>query len=86
MVGIRDVAIAKCLQLDTELTLEKAKRLMRQNEAVQDNQRQLKGDRGTQNPIIIDGVVKYPDKPITLGEQHSAHRHHPERGTSAQRR
>lgn len=44
VVGIRDVAIAKRLQLDAELTLEKAKRLVRQNEAVQDNQRQLKGD------------------------------------------
>ena len=57
VVGIRDVAIAKHLQLDAELTLEKAKQLVRQNEAVQDNQRQLKGDGSTQDPIIIDGVA-----------------------------
>ena len=30
VVGIRNAALAKCLQLDAELTLEKAKRLVQQ--------------------------------------------------------
>jgi len=43
VVGIRDMALSQQLQLDVELTLEKAKTKVRQREAVGE-QRELKGD------------------------------------------
>jgi len=44
VVGIRDMALSQQLQLDAELTLEKAKTKVRQREAVGEQQRELKGD------------------------------------------
>ncbi|KAL5470742.1 hypothetical protein EMCRGX_G028754 [Ephydatia muelleri] len=43
VVGIRDEALSKRLQLDPDLTLEKAKKIVRQQEAVQEQQQVLKG-------------------------------------------
>ena len=43
VVGIRDTALSERLQLDADLTLEKAKKAVRQREAVQDQQRELDG-------------------------------------------
>ncbi|KAL5490740.1 hypothetical protein EMCRGX_G015917 [Ephydatia muelleri] len=43
VVGIRDETMSKRLQLDPDLTLEKAKRIVRQQEAVQEQQKVLKG-------------------------------------------
>ena len=43
VVGIRDSALSERLQLDPELTLEKAKKTIRQREAVHEQQRTLKG-------------------------------------------
>ena len=43
VVGIRDETLSKRLQLDPDLTLEKAKRIVRQQEAVQEQQKVLKG-------------------------------------------
>ena len=43
VVGIRDAALSQQLQLDPELTLEKAKKKIRQREAVGEQQRELKG-------------------------------------------
>ena len=57
VVGIRNAALSKRLQLDADLTLEKAKRLVRQEEAVQDQQRQLKGDGSLPEASLVDGVV-----------------------------
>ena len=42
IVGIRDEAMSKHLQLNPELTLDKAKKAVRLSESVQDQQRQLK--------------------------------------------
>lgn len=42
VVGIRDKALSERLQLDPELTLEKAKKVVRQREAVQEQQQILK--------------------------------------------
>ena len=42
VVGIRDVKLSEHLQLDSELTLEKAKRMVRQAEAAQEQQKQLR--------------------------------------------
>ena len=41
VVGIRDAALSRSLQLDAELTLEKAKKKTRQQEAIGEQQQQL---------------------------------------------
>ena len=46
VVGIRDRRLSKRLQLDSELTLEKAKKAIRQSGAVQGQQHELKGATG----------------------------------------
>ena len=38
VVGIQDLALSECLQLDPDLMLEKAKTLVRQREAVKEQQ------------------------------------------------
>ena len=43
VVGIRDAVLSQQLQLDSELTLEKTKKKIRQREAVGEQQRELKG-------------------------------------------
>ena len=43
VVGIRDTALSEKLQMDSALTLESAKKLIRQREAVHEQQRALKG-------------------------------------------
>ena len=43
VVGIRDTALSERLQLDPELTLEKAMKMVRQREAVKEQQQILKG-------------------------------------------
>ena len=43
VVGIRDNALSKRLQLNPKLTLETAKKAIRQHEAVHEQQRELKG-------------------------------------------
>ena len=42
VVGIRDQSLSERLQMDAELTLDKAKKLVRQREAVQEQQALLK--------------------------------------------
>ena len=56
VVGIRDAGISEKLQMDRELTLEKAKKLARQKEAVKDQYRQLQ--KGTQRgaEALLEGV------------------------------
>eukprot|EP00731_Ephydatia_muelleri_P020339 Em0013g66a len=44
VIGIRDKALSRRLQLDADLTLEKAMRLVRQNEAVGEQQKVLQGN------------------------------------------
>ena len=43
VVGILDKTLSECLQLDPALTLEKAKQMICQHEAVQEQQQMLKG-------------------------------------------
>ena len=64
VVGIRDCALSEHLQLDANLTLDKAKLAIRQKEAVHEQQDFLKGDSKS-NPIAIDAVVKTHKKPST---------------------
>ena len=54
VVGIQDAALSQLLQLDAELTLEKAKKRVRQREAVAEQQQALKGTAG--GAINLDGI------------------------------
>ena len=54
VVGIRDMALSEKLQLDAELTLEKAKKAIRQREAVHEHQDVLVGDRNP--PTAVDAM------------------------------
>ena len=51
---MRDSVLAERLQLNPELTLEKAKKAMRQKEAVKEQNLQLKGDG--EKTISVDAV------------------------------
>ena len=55
VVGIRDTALSEHLQLDPDLTLEKATRMVRQKEVVKQHNTQLKA--GTKDdPIVVEEV------------------------------
>ena len=58
VVGIRDKALSERMQVDPNLTLDKAKREVRQREAVQEQQGVLKGDQGK----AVDSVRR-PNRP-----------------------
>ena len=49
VVGIRDVALSERLQMDSELTLEKAMKMVRQKEAVHEHNSQLQGKLETKD-------------------------------------
>lgn len=58
VVGIRDTTLSDRLQLDRDLTLEKAVQMVRQKEAVREQRGQLqsRGDGSKENPITLDEV------------------------------
>ena len=60
VVGIRDKAVSQRMQLDSNLTLEKAKRLAMQSAAVKEQQGELQRMKGGEkgNPIVIDEIGK----------------------------
>ena len=66
VVGIRDSALSEGLQLDPELTLEKAKKLVRQREAVHEQQQFLSqnpNDAGTMVAAVSkSSEVKQPNR------------------------
>ena len=55
VVGIRDSALSERLQMDAELTLEKAKKAVRQREAVHEQQRELSGTEPTKLEVLHYG-------------------------------
>ena len=56
VVGIRDQALSQRLQTDPSPTLEKAKRAVRQKEAVHEQSNILQGDGTAKSPVVIDQV------------------------------
>ena len=56
VVGIRDTALSERMQVDAELTLEKAKKMARQREAVSQQGVQLRGDGSKRSPVVIESV------------------------------
>ena len=80
IVGIRDMALSQKLQLDPELTFEKAKTKVRQQEAVQEHQQMMKSDFKSSLPPSVDAIkkvkVKVPARPqhASVGRQYMQYR------------
>ena len=55
VVGIRDASLSERLQMDLELTLEEAKTVIQQREAVREQQVTIKGDR-LEAPQLLEAV------------------------------
>lgn len=101
VVGILDDALSKKLQLMSDLTLEKAKKEVRQNEAVQEQQQTLKnvGEPGTTDSSLEASTVsqlKHSNKrqlssgkqtqlPINRGKPKGQDMHTLWKGTTPQR-
>lgn len=60
VVGIRDAALSERLQMDVDLTLEKAKKIVRQKEAVREQHSQLQGKGTKKDPIVLEEVRHKP--------------------------
>ena len=56
VVGIQDVSLSERMELDATLTLEKAKKMVRQKEAVTLQGQQLRGDGTKGSPLLIEPV------------------------------
>ena len=56
VVGIRAVALSEHLQMDPDLMLEKAKKTVRQKEAVKEQHLQLQGEGTKKDPIFLEKV------------------------------
>ena len=59
VVGIRDSTLSERLQMDPDLTLEKAKKLVRQREAVHEHQQFLTGKASASEGVTLEAVSKY---------------------------
>ena len=82
-VGIRDTALSEKLQLDPELTLEKAKKNIRQQEAVKEQQTILGGSNGANIDAIHHGRGRGGPRDRRAGkQQHGSNRSPPKRGGS----
>ena len=58
LVGIRDSALSERLQLDSKLTLEKAKKLVWQKEAVHEHQQFLSNKSSERLGAVVDAMTK----------------------------
>ena len=63
-MGIRDAVLSQQLQLDADLTLEKAKKKIRQREAVGEQSKELKG--ATEGDISLE-AIRYRKQPKGRG-------------------
>ena len=71
VVGLLDCALSERLQLDPELTLEKAKRAARQKEAVKEQQQSLKSDLKTPGTTDVDAVGQRGGEQVRGPSTHS---------------
>ena len=77
VVGIRDTALSQRLQMDSALTLESAKKSIRQKEAVHEQQQALKGGDKATNASSLDAIrPKRQTNPRIRGHR-SERRDHP---------
>ena len=61
VVGIRDSALSERLQMDTDLTLKKAKKTIQQSEAVHEQQFELKGANTSVDTLNCPTIVLATD-------------------------
>ena len=54
IVGIRDTVMSERLQLEKDLDLDKAIKIIRHREAVKEQQGHLHGDGSKEKPIMVD--------------------------------
>ena len=59
-VGIRDTTLSLCLQMEVDLTLKKAKKIVQQKEAVREQHLQLQGQGPKKDPIVLNKVRHKP--------------------------
>ena len=52
VVGIRDVSLSQKLQMDPELTLEKATKMVRESEAIKQQQKTLRSEEGVELNLV----------------------------------
>ena len=62
-MGLRDAALLEKLQLDSELTLDKAVTRVWQTEAIKQQQSLLRGEEGTKPDLPVGAVQKEKHKP-----------------------
>ena len=67
VVGIRDTSLSERLQMDADLTLEKAKKTVRLKEAVTEQQQLLKGDTTLPDTPNVDQVTHSKGTRATTG-------------------
>ena len=67
VVGIRDTSLSERLQMDPDLTLENAKKTVRQKEAVKEQQQLLKGDTTLPDTPNVDHVTHSKGTRTTTG-------------------
>ena len=81
VVGIRDAALSERLQMDPELTLEKAKTLVRQREAIRDQQQVLNQSCDTSAPVeAVKSTQRYKSP------NHRNHNHRPQPNTDGSKK
>ncbi|UYV73928.1 hypothetical protein LAZ67_11001491 [Cordylochernes scorpioides] len=62
VVGVKNFNLSEKLQLESELTLEKAIQIVRQSESVKNQQKEIRQDTEDRNVDVIEvGKVKYKD-------------------------
>ena len=66
VVGIRDSSLSERLQMDESLTLEKAKKLVRQREAVKEQQSFLKKEECTLEYVKQKPTGNLQDESVTM--------------------
>ena len=69
-MGIRDNALSERLQLDSNLTLEKVKKTVRQREAVHDHSQQLNPLASKQESMTVETVKKVNIPVVRPGGKH----------------
>ena len=74
VVGIRDALLSKHLQMDPELTLKKAKTLVRQREAVRKQQQTLKNEKPEATSLVDTVSYKQHQKNRKLSHQKNSQR------------
>ena len=74
VVGIRDTSLSERLQMDPELTLEKAKTLVRQREAVREQQQTLKSEKPEATSLVDAVSYKQHQKNRKSSQQKNSQR------------